>query len=73
MHAALRENVGHRVAHQLADAQLALRAAGRGTFFLMMAGHNRVLKSLVMPAFDRASICLSFESIRRGWPEKVRP
>jgi hypothetical protein len=39
MHAALGENIGHRMPNQLADAQLTLRAAGSGTFFLVMARH----------------------------------
>ncbi|WFU29123.1 hypothetical protein QA649_00250 [Bradyrhizobium sp. CB1717] len=29
------------MANLLADAQLTLRAAGRGTFFLVVAGHGR--------------------------------
>ncbi|MGY8633013.1 hypothetical protein RAD15_11105 [Bradyrhizobium sp. 14AA] len=37
----MRQNLGHRVANLLADAQLTLRAAGRGTLLLMMAGHGR--------------------------------
>ncbi|WP_246229828.1 MULTISPECIES: hypothetical protein [Bradyrhizobium] len=41
MHTALRQNLGYRVANLLADAQLTLRAAGRGTFLLMMARHRR--------------------------------
>ncbi|WP_271600382.1 hypothetical protein [Bradyrhizobium sp. CCBAU 45384] len=41
MHAALRQNIGYRVANLLADAQLTLRAAGRGTLFLMMPWHGR--------------------------------
>ncbi|WP_448046440.1 hypothetical protein [Bradyrhizobium liaoningense] len=42
MHVALRQNVGHRVANLLADAQLTLRApAGRGTLLLMVAWHSR--------------------------------
>jgi hypothetical protein len=41
MHAALRQNLGYRVANLLADAQLTLRPAGRGAFFLMMARHSR--------------------------------
>ncbi|CUU14123.1 hypothetical protein CDS [Bradyrhizobium sp.] len=40
MHIALRQNLGHRVANLLADTQLALRAARRGTFLLMVAGHG---------------------------------
>jgi hypothetical protein len=36
----MRQYFGDRVAHGLADAQLALRAAGSGTL-LMMAGHYR--------------------------------
>ena len=48
MHAALRKNVGHRVAHDLADAQLALRAAGDGVLFVV-AGHWSSLE-IVMPA-----------------------
>src|SRR5262249_16129419 len=43
MHAALGENIGQRMPHQLADAQLPLRAAGRG-FFLVVARHYRRLK-----------------------------
>jgi hypothetical protein len=41
MHTALRQNLGYRVANLLADAQLTLRAAGRGTFLLVVAGHRR--------------------------------
>ncbi|WP_246755920.1 hypothetical protein [Bradyrhizobium sp. CCBAU 53338] len=41
MYAALRQNIGYRVANLLADSQLSLRAAGRGTLFLMMARHGR--------------------------------
>jgi hypothetical protein len=42
--ATLRHNVGNRVAHGLADAQLTLRAAGGGTS-LVMAGHCRLSKT----------------------------
>jgi hypothetical protein len=38
MHATLRQNIGDRMAHGLADAQLALRAAGGGTL-AVVAGH----------------------------------
>ncbi|HEX9215143.1 MAG TPA: hypothetical protein VF901_31900 [Bradyrhizobium sp.] len=40
MHAALRQNIGYRVANLLADTQLTLRAAGRGTLLLVVAGHS---------------------------------
>ncbi|WP_247807631.1 hypothetical protein [Bradyrhizobium sp. 4] len=45
MHAALRQNLGYRMANLLADPQLTLRAAGRGTLFLMMAGHGLKITS----------------------------
>ncbi|WP_426616342.1 hypothetical protein [Bradyrhizobium sp. McL0616] len=45
MHTALRQNLGYRVANLFADAQLSLRAAGRGTFLLMMAGHSTKITS----------------------------
>ena len=35
------QNIGDRMAHRLADAQLSLRAAGGGTFLLVMAGHSQ--------------------------------
>jgi hypothetical protein len=34
----MRENIGNRMAHGFADAQLSLRAAGGGTL-LVVAGH----------------------------------
>jgi hypothetical protein len=40
--------------HGFADAQLTLRAAGGGTFFLVVAGHCRLSKSSC-PRFSRAS------------------
>src|SRR5277367_6123374 len=42
---AVRQDFRERMAHGLADAQLALRAAGSGTL-LMMAGHCRLSNSL---------------------------
>jgi len=48
MHAAMGEDVGNRMPHQLADAQLPLRAAGSGTFFLVVARHC-CSNHLVMP------------------------
>jgi hypothetical protein len=41
----LRQNLGYRMANLLADPQLTLRAAGRGTLFLMMAGHGLKITS----------------------------
>ncbi|MGY3610370.1 MULTISPECIES: hypothetical protein [unclassified Bradyrhizobium] len=41
----VRENLGNRMAHGLADAQLTLRAAGGGTL-LLMTGHY--LKSQIV-------------------------
>jgi hypothetical protein len=45
MHNPLRQNIGYRVANLLTDAQLTLRAAGRGTFFLVVAGHGLEITS----------------------------
>src|SRR5437763_8367186 len=42
------QNIGNCMAHQFADAQLPLRAAGGGTFFLVVAGHFVSRKRLVM-------------------------
>ncbi|CCE05679.1 hypothetical protein BRAS3843_1450003 [Bradyrhizobium sp. STM 3843] len=39
MRATVRKNLGNSVAHGLGHAQLALRAAGSGASFLMMARH----------------------------------
>jgi hypothetical protein len=35
----MRENIGNRMAHGFADAQLSLRAAGGRTLLLVVAGH----------------------------------
>ena len=45
VHTAMGENVGNRMPHRLADAQLPLRAAGSGAFFLVVTRHYRFLKT----------------------------
>ena len=37
----VRQNIGNSMAHRFPDAQLSLRAAGRGIPLLMMARHCR--------------------------------
>src|SRR3954470_17565630 len=39
VHLAARQQIGHRMADELADAQLALRAAGRGFTGMLVLGH----------------------------------
>ncbi|MBR1176771.1 hypothetical protein JQ617_22670 [Bradyrhizobium sp. KB893862 SZCCT0404] len=60
------------MANLLADAQLALRAAGRGTLLLMMPWHGR--KS---PRHDRVwdtgIVIFPVETNAVRWPEKIRP
>ena len=51
VHAALRQDVGDRVTHGFADAQLALRAAGGGTL-LVVAGHSSKSKLSSSPAIS---------------------
>ena len=60
--ATLRQNIGDRVTHGLADAQLTLRAAGGGTF-LVMAGHCGLSKPRC-PRLSRAIHVISGESIK---------
>jgi hypothetical protein len=59
MHRALREQIRDRMAHDFADAQLPLRAAGSGGFFVV-AGHQSSLK-VVMPALAAGIHVLSVE------------
>jgi hypothetical protein len=51
----MRQNIGYRMANRFADAQLSLRAAGRGTLLLLVAGH-RSKNHLVMPGVRAAGI-----------------
>jgi len=68
MHNALRQNLGYRVANLLADTQLTLRAAGRGTLLLVVAGH--VWKSpRHARVWTRALSFVLLKRMRRGWPE----
>src|SRR5258706_11155282 len=66
VHAAMGENLGNRVPHQFADAQLSLRAAGGGTLVLVMARHNRFSKSRVMARVSRPSTS-SFRLNSSAW------
>ena len=51
MHSPLRQNLGYRVANLLADAQLTLPAAGRGTFLLVVARYGLEI-TLSCPRLD---------------------
>jgi hypothetical protein len=49
MHIAVRQNLGHRVTHGFADAQLALRAAGGGVFLVVTRHRGPSEKSSLWP------------------------
>jgi hypothetical protein len=68
----LRQNLGYRVANLLADAQLTLRAAGRGTLFLMMARHSRKSPRRAR-VWDTSIVICPKETNAARWPEKIRP
>ncbi|WP_369726802.1 hypothetical protein AB8Z38_24315 [Bradyrhizobium sp. LLZ17] len=72
MHAALRQNLGYRVANLLADTQLTLRAAGAGTLLLMMAGH--ISKSPHRAQiWDTSIVICPAETNERWVAGKIRP
>ena len=72
VHAAVRENIGHRMTHGFTDAQLALRAARGGTF-PVVTRHCRFLKT-VMPALVAGILVILLNQLRRGWPgQQARP
>jgi len=64
MHDALRQNIGYRVANLLPDAQLTLRAAGRGTLLLVVAGHNLEITSSC-PRLDTSIVICPVETNER--------
>ncbi|MCS3542313.1 hypothetical protein ACK28Q_42850 [Bradyrhizobium japonicum] len=68
MHIALRQNLGHRVANLLADTQLALRAARRGTFLLMVAGHGWKSPRRAR-VWDTSIVICPVETNAARWPE----
>src|SRR3954468_6493954 len=57
VHVTLRQNIGDRMAYGLADAQLALRAAGSGTFGVM-TGHCVLGNKSSWPGLSRPSTSL---------------
>ncbi|MET4386902.1 hypothetical protein ABIB73_002651 [Bradyrhizobium sp. F1.4.3] len=72
MHAALRQNLGYRVANLLANAQLTLRAAGRGTFLLVVAGHFWKSPRHAR-VWDTSIVICPVETNERRMAGKIRP